>query len=373
MDNEKKHALTSLILWGVLAVIIFLIIIFILAMAFGKPKKAEGVEERTFPVITQVIEPSNLPDAILLPGRVEADVDVDLAAEQEGRIVDILVDKGEQVSKDELLLNIDSRTWEESLKNTRIEIDDAEKDLHRWENLRKTGAVALSDYEDIKKRKDLAETALGQAQIAISQCEARSPVDGYIEKRWVETGEYATKGMPLFKIVDIDPVKIIVNIPEQDILSIQENQQIPFSIAALNHLTLTGTVTFISKTADKSGNTYEAELTISNPNQILKPGMIADVRFTRAIEKDVVVIPLIAVIPDKGEYVIYVKEGDRAVRRVVRLARIIGHDVILKSGVSIGESVIIEGQRTLKDGALVTEQTNREEEPVSETEAETTT
>ncbi len=86
----------------------------------------------------------------------------------------------------------------------------------------------------------------------------------------------------------------------------------------------------------------------------LSAGMIVSVRLMHARLENSIVIPRVAIMPTKGEHVVFVAEEDRAVRRTVRLGDIIGgtsqHVV---SGLSPGDRVVIEGQRTLEDGVLV--------------------
>ena len=98
---------------------------------------------------------------------------------------------------------------------------------------------------------------------------------------------------------------------------------------------------------------FRVEAVVANPAGELKPGMIASVQFKRGARDGAIVIPLAAVVPARGEHVVFVAKDDRAERRVVRIAAIAGQSAVIESGVDAGDEVIIRGHRALIDGALI--------------------
>ena len=313
----------------------------------------EPPTERANPVHVMIVEAQSVSDLIRLPGRIEADLRARLAVDKGGRITELHADKGERVSRGQLLLRIDDRTWRALLDHAEIELREAEKEFTRWTELAKTGAVSTSEFDAVRTRFDRAQVQVQDARVHVEQCEVRSPADGMINERFVEIGEFAPEGAAVFELVVSDPVKLALHVPERDIAAVQMGDEIAFTVSVLNHMAFTGTVTHIAEAASPANNSYRVEATLPNQDRALRPGMIATAELLRARRDEAVVAPLSAVIPRKGEHFVFIVREDRAVRRLVKIDRILGADVILASGLEPGEELIIEGHRELIDGAPI--------------------
>ena len=235
-----------------------------------------------------------------------------------------------------------------------IEARDAARDLARWKELEKTGAVSASDYEAVLRRQETAEIALEEARTFLEQCEVRAPFAGEIVDRFVEVGDYANEGQAVLRLVRLDRVKVAFETPEQDVASVEPGQEKPFVLAALPGREFTGTVTFVSSQAARDSNSFAVELAADNADGALKAGMIAEVSLLRRMREQATVVPLAAVVPRKGEHYVFVEENGRAVRRRVLIGALLGHEAVLESGVAAGDRVVVEGHRGLQDGMAVT-------------------
>jgi membrane fusion protein (multidrug efflux system) len=157
----------------------------------------------------------------------------------------------------------------------------------------------------------------------------------------------------VLEILDIDQVKVAMEVPERDIAALSSVEEMSFTVAALSDRTFTGKVHFVSAKASRSSNSFMVELCLDNPEMTLRPGMIASVSLPRAVMENVVVLPLSAIIAKDGEYVIFVAESDRAARRIVKIASILEREAVIATGLKSGELVVMEGQRSLTDGCLL--------------------
>jgi membrane fusion protein, multidrug efflux system len=340
-------------LWIALAVVVLLIVV--LAVLPKPPEQAKTEAEKPVAVRTVAIEPRKIEDALLLPGRVQALQEAQLGAQRAGQVVEILADKGQTVQEGQVLLRIDSRLWEAARKRAAIEVRDAERDLKRWKELEKSGAVSASDYEGIQRRQESAEIALDEAEVMASQCEVRAPFGGVIVERGVEIGDYANEGQAVLSVIRLDRVKVAFDVPEQDVSSLKTGQSKKFTLAALPGREFTGEVTFVSSQAGRASNSFAAELEAENADGALKAGMIAQVALVRQEREGAMLAPLAAIVPRKGEHYVFAVENGRAVRKRVLLGALIGHEAVLESGVEAGDRIVIEGHRSLQDGQPVTE------------------
>lgn len=337
----------GLIVLAALTVLVLLLIVF-------RPKERPGPPgEKPVPVRVLRIEPRVLPDTIALPGRIEPRTDARLGAEKAGRVVELNAERGDRVEKDQVLLRVEDRSWGAILRQAEVEYREAEKELGRWRELKNAGAVAVSEFDAVQMRFDHAEASLAQARVNFAQCEVRSPFAGLVDDRFIEPGEYANEGAAVFRVVDIDVVKLLVDLPEQDAFAVKPGDLLAFTVASVPGRAFTGEVSFVAFVASRESNSFRIEAMVPNADYALKGGMIADVAVVRSVRDDALVVPLASVLPKKGEHIVFVVDQGRAVRRVVKIDAIVGDEAVLASGVHPGEDLVIEGQRVLMDGALV--------------------
>ncbi len=341
----------SFLAWGALVIVVALI--FAMPM-LKKPEEKKVVEpEKPVAVRTLTIELRTVEDALLLPARVEPLQEANLAAERAGRVVELLADKGQAVEAGQVLLRLDGRLWEAARQRAEIEERDASRDLKRWKELEKTGAVSGSEFESIQRRQESARIALDEAEVMLSQCEVRSPFAGVLVARQVEVGDYANEGQVVLRVIRLDQVKLTFDVPEQDIGSLRLGQKKTFTLAVLPGREFTGEITFVSSQAARESNSFPVELKVDNADGALKAGMIAQVALVRREREGAVVVPLAAIVPRKGEHYLFAVENGHAIRKRVQIAALMGHEAVLESGVGAGDQIVVEGHRGLQDGMAV--------------------
>ena len=351
--ETKRTRRGSILIWGSLAAVVALIVVF--GATKKAPEKTETPPEKAVPVRTMVIEPQTVEDALQLPARIEALQEALPAAERAGRVTEILADKGAQVDAGAVLLRVDDRLWAAGVRRAEIELRDAERDLKRWKELEKTGAVSASEYEGVRRRQESAEIARDEAATMLAQCEVRSPFPGTVVDRLVEVGDYANEGQAVFRVVRLDRVKVAFDVPEQEVAAVQPGQVKTFTLAALPGREFSGEVTFVSSRAARESNSFAAELAADNADGALKAGMIAQVALARPARAGAVVVPLAAIVPRKGEHFVFAAVDGRAVRQRVLIAALTGHEAVLEAGVAPGDRIVVEGHRGLQDGMPVAE------------------
>ena len=342
----------AVLLW--LAVALAAISILILSL-LSEPETdavADTIEPELVRVIT--IEPRNLVQTIRLPGQVIPNRSVMLAAELGGVITEMKVSKGETVSQGTVLARIDHRNWEAQHRQAQIEARDAERDLERWKRMAAEGAVSQSEFDAVKRRHALAEIALELAEILLDKSYVRAPLDGIIDNKLLEAGAYVNEGQNIFRFIDPTPMKVTLNIPERDVAMIRIDQKIDIHPHAIKKDTpIQARVSFVAQEAPPPTFSYPAELVVEEPPSSLRAGMIVDVEVERAVLENVLAVPLTAVVPRRGEHVVFIYRDGIAERTVVWIETLLNDEVVIKSGLEPGDQVIVAGQRTLQDGVPV--------------------
>ena len=159
---------------------------------------------------------------------------------------------------------------------------------------------------------------------------------------------------PLFEIVNIDTVKVSVDVIEAQLSDLALNQEALIEIDGID-TPLSGSIVFMSPTLEVMRRTAKVEVLIDNPEDVIRPGMFAKVTVPVKVHRDAILISRTSLIGDttaKTQNVFVVANGVTQ-RRPVELGLLRGGVVEVVSGISEGEAVVTAGQHSLKDGESV--------------------
>ncbi len=316
--------------------------------SFQTPPPPAGI-----PVTITHVRCEDVQEWVTYPGRIASWSETLVAAEQGGRVTLLPVERGDRVPQGALLLQLDSRSAEIQVHQQQATLRQLELDLTRVTGLLKSGSIATAEVDQATTRRDLARIALDQALLSLEKCTLTNLSPGVILDRQVEPGEVINPGQTLFKIADLDRIKVLVDLPERDGFAVRPGEQIPFTLDALPARIFTGTVHFVSASADLLSNTFRVELAFDNRQTGLKSGLIARIKIDRGLIRQARVIPLQALIPEKGGYIAFQAVEGRAVRRVVKLLALIDTRALIAEGLETGDAVIIAGHRQVADGVAI--------------------
>ncbi len=342
---------SSVVLWVLISLLLVMVVV---SVSLRREEVVpDELDVRPTPVEIRVVEREAVTDRVRLPGRIEPDIRSRLAVDKGGRVTAVFADKGDKVERDQVLLQLDDRTWRALERQAEVEYRAAQRAWRRWQELAAVDLVSTGEFDRVQTRYERAEAQWDDARIHVEQCVVRSPGDGWINSRWLEVGEYAPEGAAAFEWVVLDPVRVTLDVPERDIQAVERGGELAFEVTAVGPQRFTGTVQRVAVAAAPGNNSFRVEAQAANPGYTLRPGMIATIFFERARRENAVVVPLSAVIPRKGEHFVFVADNERALRRLVRIDRILGAEAILAAGLEPGEELIIEGHRELLDGERI--------------------
>ena len=304
-------------------------------------------------VLTLTAEP-NVPDTFDLPATVEPNQVVRISAEVAGRIERIGPEKGQQVHAGDLLIQINADLLEPQKASAAAQLQRDRIEYERMKELVSKQATAKRDLDDAATRLQVSQAALDEISARVDRTRISAPCSGILNELPVEEGEYVDPGNPVASLVDIDTVKVVVDVPERDIafFGLGETARIVTDIRGETRM-WSGRITFISALADERTRSTRMEITLPNPDRALHSGQIVKVRLTRRRLKDALFVPLLAVIPMERGNAVYVAEGDAAQRREVELGIIKGDRVQILRGLAPGDRLIVAGHRLVASGEKV--------------------
>jgi membrane fusion protein (multidrug efflux system) len=300
------------------------------------------------------IEPTVIRDVIVLPGETEAWQDVRLAADKDGQVEWIGPHEGQEVTKGQLLAKIDASALKAALDHAEASFNLADKIYQRRKLLFEREVIAQEELDKSEAERAFALSNLKQVRTEYERGSVRAPIDGIVNQFYVDAGEFVGRGAPIADVVNVNKIKINVNVPELDVRYLQAGQQVMVTIDAFPDRRLPGSIDFVAYKADQATKTFDVRVEIDNTDHTIRPGMVARVAFLRRIIPDAFVAPLSSIVDKGGERIVFVENAGTAHSRTVTIGVIEGDRIQITSGLEAGDHLIVTGQTEIEEGMRVT-------------------
>lgn len=288
-------------------------------------------------------------------GTFEAAQQLEFPAENNGRVVKVLVDEGDAVRVGQVLAIIKGDQLNIQLQNAKASYENAQSDAQRYENAFKTGGVTKQQVDQAKLALTNAKAQYDAARINIGDASIKSSINGIVNKRNIEPGSVVSPGTVLFELVNVSTLKLKVNVTEQQVATLKLGDKVKVTASVFPDKEFEGTITFIAPKADTSLN-FPIEIEISkNPGNVLKAGMYGNAVFGtgKSQQTPVMTIPRVAFVGGVGNNQVFVVKDSVARLTKIVAGRIFGEEVEVLKGLKNGEIVITSGQINLTDGTKV--------------------
>ena len=276
-----------------------------------------------------------------------------MRSEIDGVIEKIDFEEGDEITKGKRLVDISTKEHRLKLKIAITDSNLADINIKRDEKLAAQNLIPNAQLDQTKTRAESASLNKELAKISLNKSLISSPLKGTIKTRHIKVGEFVRKGDKLVEILDIDRILVKVNIPEQEILSIQVGQNVEVALYIMEKKTFLGRVKNIGLEADSSNRTFPVEILVDNKERQLRAGMLARATFTKNVDQDQIVIPRHTVLERDQGRVVYVFEDGKAFRRDITIGLSQLDQVQVVQGLNKGELIVVEGHTKLTDGEEV--------------------
>ena len=276
-----------------------------------------------------------------------------MRSEIDGVIEKIDFEEGDEITKGKRLVDISTKEHRLKLKIAITDSNLADINIKRDVKLAAQNLIPNAQLDQTKTRAESASLNKELAEISLNKSLISSPLKGTIKTRHIKVGEFVRKGDKLVEILDIDKILVKVNIPEQEILSIQVGQNVEVALYIMEKKTFLGRVKNIGLEADSSNRTFPVEILVDNKERQLRAGMLARATFTKNVDQDQIVIPRHTVLERDQGRVVYVFEDGKAFRRDITIGLSQQDQVQVVQGLNKGELIVVEGHTKLTDGEEV--------------------
>lgn len=323
----------------------------------GDARASEGFV-RMLNVEVAEISLSTFVEDIRLTSVAMANQDVMIEAEESGTIRELYVDRGDAVSVGDPIAKIDDRILSAQVAQARAAADLAQQTWERrkrlWEEDRVGSEIA---YLETKFAAEQTAAALAALEERLANTVVRAPFTGIFDERHVDVGAAINPGTTIGRIVDQDPIKVVAGVPERYAPDVRVGSQASVTFEPLGDEVFTAPIRYVSATVDPQNRTFGIEIEIPNPGAAIKPQMVANLSVTRRRVEDAIVVPQDALVRVEDGYVAFVvsERGGHQVAeaRPVRIGPTRRNLVVIEDGLSVGERLIVVGQKSVADGDRV--------------------
>ncbi|SMC77896.1 efflux RND transporter periplasmic adaptor subunit [Pedobacter africanus] len=282
--------------------------------------------------------------------------ELNFLSENAGRVSKILVEEGDRVSKGQVLARIDAEIINTDRETAEATYQNALRDEARYKSSYATGGVTQQQLDQAKLATQNAKLRLQASQRRLSDANIKSPINGIINKRYIEVGAFVTaQGTQLFEIVDVSKLKLKVNVNESQVANLKIGDKIEIKSSVFPTEKFNGRITFIAAKADGTLN-FPIEIEVdNNTKNSLRAGMYGTAVFNFPKQAPGILVPRTSFVGSVSSNQVFVldKASNTAKLRKVIAGRILGDSVEILEGLNEGETVITSGQINLADGTPV--------------------
>ena len=316
---------------------------------------SEAVEAKAIPVKVMELSIQPIDVTQTVTSTVVAYEETHLSPSLSGRIRSVKVEVNDRVNKGQLLAEMD-RT---QLDQTRLQYQQLKTDLARMDTLLDYGSITQQAYDQMKAQVETTELIMQNLE---ENTLLRAPYAGVITGKYYNDGELysPTPNTPagkaaLVSMIQIDPVKVLVNLSESYLPLVREGMTAAVTTDVYPDLTFSGKIFRIHPTVNAATRTFAAEVMIPNRQGKLAPGMFARVSLILG-ESEGMIVPAIAVMQQSGTNQRYIMLHENGSARRVNVNIINRYDDQLEIAapeLQGGEQLIYAGQTRLEDGDKV--------------------
>lgn len=270
-----------------------------------------------------------------------------------GNVVKVMVEEGQFVRKGQAMAEVDGQTVRNAHDISAATLSQAEDAYKRLKNLYDKGTLPEIKMVEMETALAKAKAAEAISRKSVEEIVLRAPFDGFVASSTVHVGASVVPGVTGFKLVKIDRVKVEFPVPEKEIGKVAVGQEVTFTVSALGDEAFTGKVVNRGVTANIVSHSYSVKALVDNRGRRLLPGMVCMVRLENVGDAYAIVVPQQAIqIDGKDKYVWLAKDGT-AHRQRVTTGDVVNEGVVIESGLTSGDHVIIEGQNKVCEGLEV--------------------
>jgi len=320
------------------------------------------------------------------------DHEAQVASKTSGVLVKLLVEEGSIVHEGQLLAELDDSTPVAAVAQAEAQMHKADATFAYAEQSIQKQLISKREYDQANFDAQTQRAALQTAKLQLAYTRIMAPVSGVVAERSVKLGNLVQVNQSLFRIVNMDTLQAVLNVPERQLGILKAGQTVALEADALPGQKFAGNILRIAPVVDPASGTFRVTCEFRDKSRTLKPGMFGRIDIVYDHRDEALTIPRSALIEEDGETAVFVvdtapvkspaadtdksKEGDKskavakdagkdakaivattpglvAHRKLVKIGYSDGDKVEIRSGLDAGTRVITVGRNAVRDGTAV--------------------
>jgi membrane fusion protein, multidrug efflux system len=353
-----------------------LVLIMMLTMMTGGCKKQQMVLPPPTVEVVEVVQ-KDVPILGEWVGSLDGMVNATIRAQVQGYLIKQNYREGDPVKKDQVLFEIDPRTFQAAYNQAKARWDQAKANLNRIRPLAAQKAVSQKDLDDAIGNEQSTKADFDKASLELSFTRITSPIDGIAGIAKAQMGNLVGPGQveELTTVSTVNPIKAYISISEQEYLKLMEMKakrekeklgRVPLELILADGSVFPqkGEFAFADRQVDERTGTIRFAALFPNPDSLLRPGQFGRIRAELGIKKNALLVPQRAVKEVQGRYLVALVGADNKVAiKEVKAGNQVGSLWVIDEGLQPGDKVIAEGIQKVKDGMTVSTKPFTEPQP----------
>ena len=348
---------------------IILLILIILGLVYyfthGNKKEKIYINDYSYMEVKKTDEIGTLN----LNGYIKANNPIGIFVDKKLKVKEVFIKNGDFVKKGQILMTFDddeTNKLNRNIEKERINLQKIQRDLKTTRELQKLGGASKNDVKNLEDNARISQLSIDEYTEVLNKTatEVRSPVDGVVSNLKAQENYLVDTDSSLLEIIDSNDLRIIVEIPEYNSQSVKLGQSVKVRQDISNDdKVYDGEITKISRLSTTSILTSENVLEADVKTKEVIPNLVSGFKIKavlqlKADEKNII-IPKIALQSENGKYFVFTIDTKNTVKRKeVTVKNIVGDNIIVTSGLNVGEILITTPDNRLSDGLILTEGDN---------------
>ena len=332
------------------------VLVMFTALLVGCAKSAAPIADKPTPVRIQHASQGPAVPPIDTNGIVVAKHEMRLSFKLGGVVRRIYVQEGDVVKKGQRLAEIELTEVSAQMEQAQQLADKAARDLKRGENLYADQVISLEQLQDLRTQAAMTAAQFQSAQFNLGYSTISAPRDGKVLRKLAEERELVSAGTPVLVFGESDRGYVVrAALADREIVNVRLGDKGEVRMDAFPGQAMSATIVEVSSAADERTGMFPIEVQFDSPPGRLVSGLVARLRLAPTSEAPLLTyVPMAALVEGDGDRAsVFVIDGDKAMRRDVRVAFITADSIALESGLASGEAVVTDGALFLENGESV--------------------
>lgn len=315
----------------------------------------EPKKDKTKLVETEVVEAAAFETYLNIEGKADAEQSTIATAQLPGTVTQVTVKPGDAVSAGQALAYMDNSTLRQSRGQIEQQLSFANTLFEKQKRLWQQGVGTEIQYLSAKNQKEALEKNIATLDAQLSMYTIKAPISGTVESVDTKIGQAAAPGIPMFKVVNLNNLKVVADVAESYSGKINKGDKVKVVFADINK-TIESNIAFASKVIDPLNRSFKIEIRLNGATDI-KPNMLAKLKIADYRNEKAITVPTNSITAGVDEKYVMVKTSKNgkavAAKRVIKTGHTGESRTEILDGIQAGDEIIITGFQELNDGQII--------------------